>query len=296
MSVHFVVPYYVDPVYLFELVESARKQSRNEWLMTIVDDQYPGTAAQDYLAQLNDPRITYQRNECNLGATTNVNYCLTLGRSDYLVVMGADDALEPNYVDIVLSAFERYPDAIMVHPGVVVIDEHGVPRTGMADRVKRFASRSAWRRGELDGPTALRSLMRGNWLYVPAMAFRQDVVAKTTAQERYGSIGDLGWVTDMLLEGGTLALDPTPAFRYRRHRSSHSSTAAKDVGRFDEEYRFYSEAANRLKARGWTRQARAARWHMFSRLHAMQAAVSALLAGDARRTVALARCGLRVSR
>src|SRR5262249_42191418 len=113
MSVHFVVPYYVDPAYLFELVDSVRKQSRDEWLLTIVDDQYPGTAAQDHVAQLNDPRIDYRRNERNLGATGNVAHCLTLGRGDYLVIMGADDALEPNYMDVVLNAFERHPDAIM---------------------------------------------------------------------------------------------------------------------------------------------------------------------------------------
>lgn len=294
MNVHFVVPYYLDPRYLFELIGSVREQTRDEWLLTVVDDQYPGTAAQDHIAELDDPRITYQRNERNLGATGNVHHCLTLGKGDYVVVMGADDAVEPNYVDVVLKAFERLPNAIMVHPGVIVVDENGTPTNPLADRIKAFASRSAWRHDELDGPAALRSLMNGNWLYAPAIAMRQDALANTVINKGHGSIGDLGWVADMLMQqGGSIALDPTPAFRYRRHSTSHSSELAKNVQRFDEEYAFYLDAAKRLEAKGWQPAARAARWHMYSRLHAMQAASSALLGGDIRRTVALASRGLR---
>lgn len=296
MSIHFVVPYYLEPRYLFELIESVRKQTRDEWRLTIVDDQYPGTEARDYVEELAEPRITYRRNEKNLGATDNVNFCATLGECEYIVVMGADDALEPNYVDVVLNLFERHPDAIMAHPGVIVVDEHSRPYTPLADKVKAFASRNAWKQSELDGPAALRTLMNGNWLYVPAMAFRQEVMAGASIQKRYGSIGDLGWVTDMLLKGGTLALDPTPAFRYRRHQSSHSSEAAKDVRRFDEENLFYSEAAKRLRDKGWKPAARAARWHVYSRAHAMRAALGALATGDVRRTLALTRRGLSAFR
>lgn len=282
MGVHFVVPYYIDPRYLFELIDSVRKQTRENWLLTIVDDQYPGTAAKDRVAELADPRIEYVRNERNLGATANVCQCLTRGRLDYVVVMGADDSLEPNYVEVVEGAFARHPDAIMVHPGVIVVDDEGNPTDTLTDRIKRVARWSAWRHGELDGRTAARSLMRGNWLYVPAMAFRTDVVPRAAGQlGRFGSIGDLTWVIDMLLGGGTLAIDPTPAFRYRRHQGSHSATGAKEALRFDEEHRYYATAAAQLRERGWTGAARAARWHVLSRLHATHSALGALAARDA---------------
>ncbi len=294
MTIHFVAPYYLEPKILFELVDSVVAQTRGEWLLTVVDDQYPGTAAEDYIREIGDPRIEYVRNEVNLGATDNVTKCMSLGKGDYLVVMGADDALEPNYVETVLGMFERHPNAIMAHPGVIVIDEHSKPHDPLplADRVKVFAGRNAWKHRELDGPDALASLMNGNWLYVPAMAFRQEVVEGTTIRKDFGSIGDLGWVTELLLKGGTLALDPTPAFRYRRHMGSHSSNHAKDVLRFDEERFFYLDAAKRLEAKGWTKAARAARLHVFSRLHAMQSALDALKGGDVKRTMALAKRGL----
>ena len=293
MSVHFVVPYYVDPRYLFELTASVLKQTSDEWKLTIVDDQYPGTAARDHVTELADPRIQYVRNPRNLGATGNVCHCLTLGELKYVTVMGADDAVEPNYVQVVLDAFERHPDAIMVHPGVIVVDGDGNPTDSLADRVKRLASRSAWQHTELDGETAARSLMNGNWLYVPAMCFRTDVVPRAEQLGKFASIADLGWVIDMLLGGGTLALDPTPAFRYRRHRESHSSTGAKSVLRFDEEHAYYAAAAAQLSEYGWHKAARAARLHPLSRLHALRSALGAVASRDVRLAASLTGRAIR---
>ncbi len=282
MSIHFVVPYYVDPEYGFELIESVRKQTADAWRLTIVDDQYPGTAARDYIAELDDPRIEWVQNEKNLGTIGNAGKCMSLGREEYITVMGADDALEPNYVEIVLAAFKRHPEAIMVHPGVTVVDENSEPTDTLADRIKRTVSRSAWRHDELDGPTAARSLMRGNWLYCPAMCFRNEVMGRGEANARqFASIGDLAMVLDMLLTfGGTMALDSTPAFRYRRFAGNHSSQHAKSMLRFEEEQRYYAHMAKTLREHGWTKAAGAARLHPTTRLHAMRAALGAVTARD----------------
>src|SRR5437660_10508451 len=135
MNVHFVVPYYLDPKYLFELIESVRKQTRDDWRLTIVDDQYPGTAARDYIAELDDPRIEWVQNEKNLGTTGNASKCIQMGQLKYITVMGADDALEPNYVEVVMNAFERHPNAIMVHRGVTIVDADGNRTDSLDDRM-----------------------------------------------------------------------------------------------------------------------------------------------------------------
>ncbi|QFZ16172.1 glycosyltransferase family 2 protein [Saccharothrix syringae] len=280
MSIHFVVPYYLDPRFLVELVDSVRAQTSDRWRLTIVDDRYPDTTAEEYVRGLGDPRIEYVRNERNLGATGNVCKCMTLGKEEYLVVMGADDALEPRYVEVVLEAFRRHPDAVMVHPGVVVVDGQGRPTDSLADRIKRMAARSAWKHAELDGPAAATSLMNGNWLYVPAMAFRNDAVPRIKRLGEFGSIADLAWCIDMLIGGGTLALDQTPVFRYRRHAESHSSLGAKNVQRFDEEQRYYAAAAEQLEEAGWHKAARAAKFHLLCRGHITKSALDAAVARD----------------
>jgi glycosyltransferase involved in cell wall biosynthesis len=296
VGIHFVVAYYVAPRYVIELIDSVRAQTQDDWLLTIVDDDYPGTEARDYIARLGDPRIEYVRNERNLGLADNAWRCMTLGRLDYVTLMGADDALEPGYVKVVTDAFERHPDAIMVHPGVIVVDGEGNPADSTTDRIKRIASRNAWRHAELGGQAALESLMKGNWLYVPAICFRRDVMGRAQRLGEYDAILDFGWVADMLMGGGTLALDPTPVFRYRRHASSHSALAAKTVTRFDEETAYYLAAARRLDDKGWTKAARAARLHPLSRLHAMHSAAGALSARELRLAGALTRRALRSAR
>jgi GT2 family glycosyltransferase len=294
MRVHFVVPYYLEPKYLFELIESVRAQTRDEWRLTIVDDQYPGTAAEDYIKALDDPRVIYVRNEKNLGATGNSKKVMGMGELEITMSLGADDALEPNYVEVVLEAFAKHPDAIMVHPRVNVVDGDGNPTDSLADKVKRFSSRGAWKAGELDAEAALRSLMRGNWLYQPAISFRTDAVSRTDLVDQdFASIGDLAWAVDMLLGGGTIVLDPRPAMRYRRHASSHSSLNAKSVRRFDEEQRYYAYASALLEKHGMKRAARMARLHPFCRLHAMQASLSALTHGKVRLSAEMAWRGVR---
>ncbi|WP_367133589.1 glycosyltransferase [Saccharothrix sp. HUAS TT1] len=293
MSVHFVVPYYLDPRFLIELVDSVRAQTSDRWRLTIADDRYPDTTAEEYVRALGDERIEYTRNERNLGATANVSRCMTLGREEYLVVMGADDALEPRYVEVVLDTFERHPNAVMVHPGVIVVDGEGKPTDSLADKIKRVAARSAWKEGELDGPAAAQSLMNGNWLYVPAMAFRNDAVPRIKRLGEFGSIADLAWSIDMLIGGGTLALDPTPVFRYRRHASSHSSIGAHGVRRFDEEQRYYAAAAEQLAKAGWHKAARAARLHLLCRGHITKSALDAAVARDLKLAKSLAGRAIR---
>jgi|SRR5215469_10215204 len=293
MRVHFVVPYYLEPRYLFELIESVRSQTRGDWWLTIVDDQYPGTAAEDYIKTLDDPRIFYVRNEKNLGATGNGRKVMGMGELEITHSLGADDALEPNFVEVVLAAFEAHPDAIMVHPRVIVMDGDSNPTDTLADKVKRLASRSAWKRGELDGETALRSLMRGNWLYAPAIAIRTEALSRAHLDRDHASISDLAWVVDMLLDGGTLVLDPTAAMRYRRHGASHSAINAKSTRRFDEEQRYFAYMSKVLQQRGMKKAARMARLHPLCRMHAVQAALGALARGKVKLSLAMAWRGVR---
>ena len=59
-----------------------------------------------------------------------------------------------------------------------------------------------------------------------------------------------------------------PAFQYRRHFSSDSAVRALSGTRFAEERRFFATMSREFGAHGWRRTARAARWHLTSRLHA----------------------------
>ena len=269
-TVHFVIPFYGTDHYLFAVIASAQQLNRADWMMTVIDDCNPDTKAADHIDQLDDARIRYIRNEGNLGVAGNLYRALQLGAQSsvrYVTCLGADDVLLPNYIDVIDGAFRDHPSAVIVQPGVAVIGEHGEPITPLADRVKRAASWAARRRGEIGGEDAVASLLRGNWTYLPSLAFRRDVIGRTRAHRDIDAISDLSHTIDMLLPGGTIALPAEIAFHYRRHARNDSSTRARSGRRFDEERRYYQEISAELTRRGWTKAARAADRHLMSRLH-----------------------------
>jgi glycosyltransferase involved in cell wall biosynthesis len=269
MSLEFMVPFYGDPALLKETVASVRAQTVPDWRLTVVDDGYPDDSVPGWFAALGDERVTYLRNETNLGANGNYEKCLSLATADDVVVLGADDLLLPDYVRVVTGARRRFPGAAVVQPGVQVIDEHGRPSRSLADRVKRRYAPAPPEAVELGGEELATSLLKGNWLYFPSLVFSVARIRAVGFREGLDVVQDLALVLDLLMRGERLVVDPTVCFAYRRHSGSDSSWRALEGTRFLEEQAYFRQVADEMGRLGWDRAARAARLHVSSRLHAL---------------------------
>ena len=273
MTVDVLFPYYGDVAMMKQAVESVLGQTSPDWTLTVVDDGYPDDNIPGYFGALaaKDPRITYQRNEQNLGANGNYRKALTFVRNELAVVMGADDVMLPNYIETVVAAHQQFPSAQIIQPGVQVIDEHNQPVMGLIDRTKRlYAPRVnglTGRRLLLGEPLAV-SLMRGNWLYFPSICWKADSLVATNFREGLNVVQDLALALDLIKAGGGLVVDSSVCFQYRRHRQSDSSWRALEGTRFIEEREFFAGMADEFEAIGWRRAARTARLHLSSRLNA----------------------------
>ncbi|HEY0510126.1 MAG TPA: glycosyltransferase [Blastococcus sp.] len=269
MSLEFMVPFYGDPALLKETVASVQAQTDGDWRLTVVDDGYPDDSIPGWFAALGDDRIRYTRNETNLGANKNYEKCLALATADDVTVLGADDLLRPNYVAVVREARRRFPDAAVIQPGVEVVDEHGQPARSLVDRVKRVYAPTPTGTVALSGEDLATSLLKGNWLYFPALCFSLAKVRDVGFRDGLNVVQDLALVLDLLMRGERLVVDPTVCFAYRRHGGSDSSWRALEGTRFLEERDYFQQVARELTALGWSRAARAARMHVSSRLHAL---------------------------
>ncbi len=224
----------------------------------------------EWFAGLDDPRVRYYRNERNLGVTGNFNRCLELAEYEYVVLMGCDDLLRPDYLTVVRAAADREPKAAMIQPGVEVIGSDGRPYDTLADRTKRkLYAPKAPGRAVLGGEALAVSVLRGNWLYFPSICWRTEAARRFGFRTDLGVIQDLALVIDLLVAGETLATTPEVCFSYRRHAASESSAKAFTGHRFEEAKRFFLETADRLEAFGWPQAASVARLHLSSRLHAL---------------------------
>lgn len=268
MKFDIALPFYGDVAFLKKAVASVIAQTDPNWHLLVVDDGYPDETLPAWFAGLNDSRISYLRNERNLGANGNFQKCLSLITSDFCVIMGADDLLESNFIEVVTKTISRYPDASIIHPGIKIVDEENNEISTRSEVVKLKIRNSIQSNQILFGEQLATSLMKGNWMYFPAITWRTKIIQDIGFRPGFNVCQDLGLAMDLIMQGGKMALIDDEIFRYRRHTASDSSLKAINGERFFDERNFFKVMATDLKSLGWNNAARAAKLHLTSRLHA----------------------------
>jgi len=119
------LPVYNGAVYLREALDSILKQNCD--LELIISDNASTDDTEAICRQYADadPRIRYYRYEENRGAAWNYNNCFELARGDFFKWAAHDDRIEPDFCEKCLAGFEQHPEAVLVYPRVLVIDEGG---------------------------------------------------------------------------------------------------------------------------------------------------------------------------
>lgn len=268
MTIDIALPFYGDVALMKQTVHSILNQSNPDWKLIVVDDGYPDESIPGWFQSLDDSRISYQRNSSNLGANGNFQKCLGLLSADYCMVMGADDLLEPTFVERITQVIVENPGISIVHPGVKVINEDNLEISTRSDHVKTSIRETQGYSRILKGEPLAKSLMKGNWMYFPSIVWKTKTIQEIGFRPGFHVCQDLGLAMDLIMQGGEMLLINDEIFRYRRHQNSDSSVKAVSGERFLEEKRFFRVMARDLKKTGWPSASRAAKIHSTSRLHA----------------------------
>jgi glycosyltransferase involved in cell wall biosynthesis len=282
MTLDIMMPFYGRFDHFREAVESVLTQSDPDWRLTIVDDVYPDPAPGKWANAIDDPRVTYIRNEENLRPSRNYNKCAGLAQSEFVVIMGCDDVMLVDYVATVHELIKQFPDADVIQPGVTVIGEDGASSRPLADVVKgwyRFGGTGA---REYRGEALAVSLLRGNWTYFPSLVWRTERLLEFGFRTDLDVVQDLAMLMEIVMAGGTLVLDDRLVFHYRRHSTSVSAVTGPDGSKFQQERTLFYECVDSCGSLGWTRAARVARRHFSSRLNALTELPGAISRGTAR--------------
>jgi glycosyltransferase involved in cell wall biosynthesis len=269
------IPFWSDVGLLSEALVSLVRQSDRNWVAVVIDDASPAAGAAAVVADLADPRVRYERNPVNLGLARNFNRCLSAPATDVVAILHADDLLEPQYVATIRRAHVDAPDAAVVAPMATAIDELGRPIDTLVDRTKR----RMWPKEDrcvISGDEALARIMHAFFVYTPALSYRPALLPEGWFDDRWRQVMDVDLLARVLFEGGAIALDRTPVYRYRRHAGTVTSQNARAFTRLAEE----SELARLIEARArevdWARTARAARLRMTIRANGAAAVASSL--------------------
>lgn len=260
--VDILLPFWGDVGLFKKTVESVLSQTEKDWKLSIFDDHYPSDEPAAFVEALNDPRVTYHRHDKNIGITPNFNYALKQATAPYFIMLGCDDVLLPNYVEVALNDIES---ADFYQPAVQVVNENGIIYLPMVDRIKSLISLKP---GTYNGERLATTLCHGNWLYFPSILWRTTTVQKYGFDDKYKVAEDLLLELQLILDGHTLKVGSTPIFQYRRFAQSLSSKEKKRGGiRFNEEDEVYDLLASKFAKKGWKKAARAAKFRVTSRLH-----------------------------
>ena len=265
-TIGIAVPFHAHLGYLAEALTSLQQQFDEHWVAVVVDDASPESGACELVASLADPRISYVRNEVNLGVAGNLDLCLGVTGCDVVSILHADDRLLPGYVGAVRAALASAPAVSCVATMAVVVDAAGGRTDTVADRVKRLL----WPRGQrvlLQGDRGLARLTHGQFFYCPAVAYRTRLLPDVRFDTAWCQVMDLDLYTRILMDGGSILLDRSRGYAYRRHAASMTARNTASFVRLHEETVLARRTADEAARRGWRRTRCAARVRWTTRLN-----------------------------
>src|SRR5690606_36010283 len=135
-----VTPVYNGAAFIGEALASVRRQTWGNWDHVVLDNcSTDATAAIVEEHARSDARIRLHRNERHLPIIPNWNAALRLLPPDaaYCKVLHADDWLEPECLERMVAAAERYPSAGLV--SAYVHDGIGICGTGLSSERELFS-------------------------------------------------------------------------------------------------------------------------------------------------------------
>ena len=109
-----LIPTYNYAHFLDEAIQSVLNQSFRDFELIIVDNHSTDNTEEVVSKYLSDPRVSYHKNEKNLGLVGNWNMCLSYPKAEYIKFICADDKIHPEMLDKFYAVMELYPNVSLI--------------------------------------------------------------------------------------------------------------------------------------------------------------------------------------
>jgi glycosyltransferase involved in cell wall biosynthesis len=140
--VSIVIPTFNRPDYLRLALATAVKQTYGNLEIIVHDNDSPQDIGR-IVAEFNDPRIRYTRNDKNIGQTRNILAAIKQASGKYLALLGDDDLWKFDFVTSLIAPMEAHPNVVVCFCDHEVIDADGRVDTAVTeDWTRRFGRRS----------------------------------------------------------------------------------------------------------------------------------------------------------
>lgn len=192
--------------FLGECLQSLIAQTFQDWEAIVVDDGSTQGDVAQVTQSVRDSRIRCIQFPENRGKGRAFNTAFAASRADLVMLLDADDALTPDYLESCLAALDRYPGLDVVHTDIKLC--------GKRQAVWEYPTRSE------------QEMTLVQWIPGPGPVMRRQVYAATGGhyegpELRYGNIDWEFWIAAIRRELSVLRI-PRPLYLYRQHGNNIS--------------------------------------------------------------------------
>jgi glycosyltransferase involved in cell wall biosynthesis len=209
-----MIPAYNCSSYLVETLRSVLMQDLGETMMQIelVDDCSTDADVEQLVKEISDGRITYFRQNQNVGSLRNFETCIKRARGHYVHILHGDDRLIDGYYMEMTAIFEKFPVAGAAFCAWNYIDNNG-----------KFLTHS--------GFEANTQCLLQNWLHKLSIRQRMQYAVVTVKRDVYEKLGGFYGVTygedwemwARIAKHYQVAYSPKTLAEYREHANNSIS-------------------------------------------------------------------------
>jgi glycosyltransferase involved in cell wall biosynthesis len=241
--VSIVVPTYNFANFIGQTIESVLDQSLEDFELLVFDNASTDNT-REVLGQFDDPRVQYTCNEQNLGMYPSVTRAFGVARGEYLVIVGADDILERDFLERAVERLDREPQLSMVHGSAIWIDEQGVP----------FGALTPGWQATTAGEAAITDMFRYGFCLTTMVVRARLAKSLMPFNREWEDLAD-AWYFMNLCFLGDIGFFEEPLVRYRVHQRSLTVTQSRTGEFFEKQLRLTKLAfeSPELKERGLDR-------------------------------------------
>lgn len=230
----FSIPFRGSFEWLIETLQSLLNQTSPNWVAIVADNSDYGIDANSHEV-FRDPRIKILRSSGNLSASHNGLVAFENIVTRWGVLLGADDLMSPDFVEVFESHKDSFDDCAALVPYFSTIDEYGKPKQYMRDRINRFFYPPGDFR-HFSQLYMLISLTMSNWLYFTGIIFNMSKVNNVCSLRiGFDNTNDLYFCFDLLLKNQQFTFVKDLRYFYRRSRQSISLNPSLALSRAKEE-------------------------------------------------------------
>lgn len=236
-KVSICIPTFNHAHFLNEAIESALSQTFKDLELLVVDNCSTDNTEEIVARYLKlDTRISYTRNESNIGLVGNLNRCLELAVGEYIKIMGADDLLEPSCIEQSLRIFDHNKNVSLVSCARILIDENSKPIG-----ITAFGSKSILTSGT---KVIKKCFFTANLIGEPIAVLFRKKDAFPGFNAKYKQLIDLDlWFR--LLEKGDFAFLPDALCKFRIHANQTTKANVKSLSFISDEIALFHDYINK---------------------------------------------------